>query len=185
MATRTQVTRADIEHVADDANGRHEIIDGELVVSPAPGLRHARALMAIVDVLRAWTRVHGGEVVHGPFELYISEARSLIPDALLMLERHRERLDDRYLRLPPDLVVEVSSSRDSRSRDLGPKRQIYARFGVPEYWVADLDDGAILAFRLDGDRYLDAVRHSPDAVLTTPLLPGFAAPVADLLAHTS
>ncbi|MGI8873244.1 MAG: Uma2 family endonuclease, partial [Egibacteraceae bacterium] len=81
--------------------------------------------------LQGWTRVHGGEVLPGGVDLYVAEEQNLVPDVLLVRADHLDRIGRRYLRQPPDLVVEVSSSRDSRARDLGAKRRIYAHFGVP------------------------------------------------------
>ncbi|MBA2316178.1 MAG: Uma2 family endonuclease, partial [Euzebyales bacterium] len=132
------------------AYGRHEIINGELVVSPSPYVRHARTVARMFNALQGWTRVHGGEVLPASVDLYVAEEQNLVPDVLLVRADHLDRIGRRYLRQPPDLVVEVSSSRDSRSRDLGAKRRIYAQFGVPEYWVADMDDGAVLAFHPRG-----------------------------------
>jgi Uma2 family endonuclease len=43
------------------------------------------------------------------------------------------------------LVVEIADS--SRSRDLGVKVALYAEAGVPEYWVVDLAERRLVAFR--------------------------------------
>ena len=52
---------------------------------------------------------------------------------------------------PPDWVLEVASSSTSRE-DVGRKRDIYARIGVPEYWRFDPKDGDYHGEKLAGDR---------------------------------
>lgn len=185
MTTRTRFTRADLERIPTDAYGRHEIIDGELVVSPSPYVRHARAVARLFTALQAWVATHGGEVLPGDVDLYIAEHQNLVPDLLLVREEHRSHIGERFVDQPPDLVIEVSSSRDSRRRDLGRKRAIYASFGVPEYWVADLDDDVVLVFSLADDHasYREPTRHGRGQQVVSGVLDGFEAPVDELLAN--
>ena len=52
------------------------------------------------------------------------------------------------------LLIEIAD--DSRARDLGYKKALYARQGVPEYWVADLAEGKVWCFASPGaDGYGD------------------------------
>ena len=53
---------------------------------------------------------------------------------------------------PPDLVVEILSPA-TRQRDLTTKREIYARFGVREYWIVDLDARTVTILALAGNTY--------------------------------
>ena len=75
---------------------------------------------------------------------------------------------------PPDWVLEVASS-STGSEDVGRKRDLYARIGVPEYWRFDPQDGAYHGERLAGDR-LVAGRYEPIALTTAPdgLLKGYS-----------
>lgn len=180
MATQTRFTRADLERIPEDAYGRHEIIDGRLVVSPSPTIPHAKVVMNVVLALAAWARPRGGLVLAGNVDLYVAEDQNVIPDALLILAEHLDRVEERFLRQPPDLVVEVASP-SNRRRDLGAKRRIYAGFGVPEYWFADRDAGRIDSFRLADGGYPEPIRFDVGDVLETPLLPDFTALVAELL----
>lgn len=61
-------------------------------------------------------------------------------------------IDDDGLRVPPDLVVKVTS-RGTASLDLHDKRGIYEALGVPEYWVVDPRAGHVLVHRIDEGRY--------------------------------
>ena len=71
---------------------------------------------------------------------------------------------------PPDWVLEVASVSTGRE-DIGRKRDVYARIGVPEYWRFDPQDGAYHGERLAGDRLVAGVYESieltaaPDGIL--------------------
>ncbi len=67
----------------------------------------------------------------------------------------------------------VSGGRSDRERDLIHKRHDYARAGIPEYWIIDPEEKAIIILRLDGDEYVEHGRSGPDQVATSHLLPGF------------
>ena len=56
------------------------------------------------------------------------------------------------IRIPPDLVVEVIS-RSTGVRDRGRKMQLYARFGVPEYWIVDPVANTIEVYALESGLY--------------------------------
>ena len=67
---------------------------------------------------------------------------------------------------PPDWVLEVASVSTGRE-DVGRKREIYARIGVPEYWRFDPQDGAYHGEKLAGDRLVDGA-YQPIELTTAP-----------------
>ena len=75
---------------------------------------------------------------------------------------------------PPDWVLEIGSSSTGRE-DVGRKRDIYARIGVPEYWRFDPQDGEYHGTKLAGDR-LVAGGYEPIALTTAPdgILKGYS-----------
>ena len=76
---------------------------------------------------------------------------------------------------PPDWVLEIGSS-STGLEDVGRKRDIYARIGVPEYWRFDPKDGEYHGQRLGGDRLVDG-EYQPIELTTAPdgLLKGYSA----------
>ena len=76
---------------------------------------------------------------------------------------------------PPDWVLEIASSSTGRE-DVGRKRDIYARIGVPEYWRFDpTEQGEYHGQRLAGDRLVGGV-YEPIELTTAPdgLLKGYS-----------
>ena len=157
-----------------------ELIDGDLFVTPPPVFRHQRVSYRLAAALMEYEKEHGGAGVTAPVGLYLDETNFVEPDVLFLRADHLDRVQGAYVRAAPDLVVEVSSP-STRGRDVTKKRELYARFGVPEYWFVDLDSDRIDIHRLQGERFSSAISVGRGERLTSPLLPGFEAEVEELL----
>jgi Uma2 family endonuclease len=70
----------------------------------------------------------------------------------------------------PDLVVEILSP-GTRRRDLTTKWDLYARFGVREYWIVDPDARNVTVLALTGDKY-ERVPLTNDDMIQSRVLPG-------------
>ena|SRR5437870_5615099 len=181
MATQPQtgLTYEDLQAFPQD-NLRRELIDGELIVTAAPTWRHQRVVARLVHRLLGHCEVHGGEVLPAPFDVYFSDINVVEPDVLYVRPENIGRLEQRYLRSAPDLAVEVSSP-TTRRVDLTRKRDLYERFGVPEYWFVDLDADRVEVYRLEGDRYGSPILVGTGEALFSPQIPGLVLAVDDLL----
>ena len=153
MATPGDVHRpytvADLETMPDDGR-RYELIDGELLVSPAPGWPHQEAVYALHRVLRdACSREL--RVVGAPFAVRPDAFNEYQPDVLVARQTDLT-LED--LPRAPVLAVEVISP-TSGIRDASLKKAVYARMGVPSYWLVDpnVQQPSLTVFELDGAEY--------------------------------
>jgi Uma2 family endonuclease len=141
----------DLERMPDDGR-RYELIDGMLIVSPAPNVPHQR--VATVLALLLESGCPNDLVVFGsPVNVRFSFRSALEPDVSVARVE-----DSRGVRLEqtPLLVAEVLSP-DSVLRDLNLKKAAYERFGIPSYWVIDpdLDQPSLRAYELDGGAYAE------------------------------
>jgi Uma2 family endonuclease len=159
---------------------RHELIDGEHYVTPAPKLSHqaivGRLYLAIGNYLAA-TPI--GRVFFAPLDVIFSKFDVVEPDLLYVSnERAPEILRD-WVHGAPDLAVEVGSP-GTRKRDETIKRTLYERFGVIEYWVVDPEIEVVRVYRRTADRFGRPTELSLEAgdLLTSPLLPGLELPLA-------
>lgn len=180
-AGTTGLTYTDLLALPEDGGTRYELLDGELLVTPAPAIRHQRAVVRIAAALLAHTREHGGETLPGPVDVWFSDETVFAPDVVAVAPAHLDRLEERRLVGPPDLVVEVSSP-STRRTDLVRKRRGYERESVPEFWFVDLDADQVHRYRLGPDGY-----GPPEVVLAggrlhSQALAGFAMPADDALA---
>jgi Uma2 family endonuclease len=162
---------------------RYEVIDGELLVTPAPKWNHQSVVAELLLILRPWTRDQGvGETLTSPADIGL-EPRGLVqPDVFVVPPLPTNRREWRNIhRLV--LAIEVLSP-STAAQDRRQKRLLFLRAGVPEYWIADLERELIerwrpgdtlpelcnstLAWQPDGAReplLLDvpALFHAPDA----------------------
>ncbi|HJP73057.1 MAG TPA: Uma2 family endonuclease [Pseudonocardiaceae bacterium] len=138
-------TVRDLEDMPDDGN-RYELIDGELLVSPAPQTDHQEIVAELLGRLRA-ARPRGMTVLAAPLAVQLSDKTELQPDLLAAPTAAFAR---KNLPEPPSLAVEVISP-SSVMNDLNRKKRIYERYGVPNYWVIDPIERSLVAFELDGN----------------------------------
>jgi Uma2 family endonuclease len=150
------LTRADLADMPDDGH-RYELVDGVLVVSPAPRLRHQRAVRELLVLLHS-ACPDDLEVLSAPFDVVLAEDTVLLPDLLVA---RRSDLNESCLPAPPVLAVEVLSP-STRLVDLLLKRSRLEAAGVPSYWVVDPEEPSLIAWQLVGAAYQEVARVVAD-----------------------
>lgn len=163
----------------DSAEGRHEIFDGRIYERPSPTLPHQRLVQRLARAFGDAVR-DGSKVLSAPVDVVLAPDTVARPDLLVVLAPHLGILQD-AVRGAPDLVMEVLEPATARiARRV--KMDAYARFSVPEYWLADGDAKAIEIHRLDPHaqlyRLAETCRSGDWA--TTPRLPELAVEVGRL-----
>jgi Uma2 family endonuclease len=178
-----RLTYDDYVNFPDDGR-RHELIDGEHIVTPSPVSRHQRVSIRLATALHTFAQQdRAGEVFPAPFDVILSNHDVVEPDILFVSNERRAIVRD-WVRGAPDLAVEILSA-STRRLDETRKLDLYDRFGVREYWVVDPDIGAITVYRRAADGTFPRVADltaAIDDVLRTPLLPGFAITLGELFA---
>lgn len=180
-----KLTYEDFVRFPDDGQ-RHELIDGEHVVTPSPNTTHQRVATRLCALLWSVVRTHQlGQVFVAPFDVVFSEFDVVEPD-LLFISRARVTsvLTDANVQGASDLVVEIGSP-STRQRDETTKRRLYERFGVAEYWVVDPELDAIKVYRLADGRFTRVAELALERgeALTSSLFPGLSLPLADIFAE--
>lgn len=124
----------DLERLPDDGN-RYELLDGVLLVTPAPSRAHQVVASRIHVQLAAAVQDPGYAYVTGPGAISVPPRTQLQPDILVSPARFGPRLD--WTKVTEHwLAVEVLS-RSSRVYDRDVKRGAYFALGVPELWLVD------------------------------------------------
>ena len=159
---------------------RYELIDGELIMAAAPSVIHQIVQDNIGNPLSTFVRTNGlGRVFYAATDVYLSDTNVVQPDLLFVRRERAHILTYGVINGAPDLVVEILSPSTAR-RDRTQKRELYARFRVPEYWQADADDLNVLVLALAGDDYEVVGVYGLGDTLVSPLLPGFSLDVDDI-----
>jgi Uma2 family endonuclease len=181
MATTIKrLTYEDLETIPQEHEGdRHELIDGELVVTPVPIPDHQIISINIVYELERHVREQRlGQVLHAPTGVRLTPDNLLIPDIIFIARDRLHVIGPRTVDAAPDLVVEILSP-GTRERDLTVKRALYARFGVQEYWIVDPDARTVTVLALAGDRFVP-VPHAEGGAIVSRMMPGLELTLEDV-----
>lgn len=159
-------TYADIEVLPEHVVG--EIIDGELVVSPRPRLRHASSTSSLTSLIigpfRFGVGGPGGWMILIEPELHLGR-HVLVPDlAGWRRERLPELPDEPFLTLVPDWVCEILSPSTAR-HDRIRKLAIYAQEGVRHAWLIDPDAQTLEVYELRDGLWSLIGAHEGDEIV--------------------
>lgn len=169
-------TIAEFEHMADlGAFGddvRAELIDGEIVKVSPKHVPHARLEARLARALNGAIADRPELDVLSDLSVGLSETYAPYPDLVVwdVTAATRAELQKFLPAKVVRLVVEVSAT--TLALDLGRKLAAYARAGVPEYWVADLEGRRILQHAEPaGDAYACVVEQPFGATFPALTLP--------------
>lgn len=182
-----QTAEAGLRTVADymqlpDDGPRYELIEGELLMAPAPNLFHQRIAFNLTLILGNHVeKKRLGKLFFAPFDVIFDEHNVLQPDIIFFSNARASALTKAGATGAPDLAVEIiSPGAEKRDREL--KRKVFARSGVEELWLVLPDKKRIEIHRM---------RESPGRPLQTAsgtdrfesrLFPGLTIAVAEIFA---
>lgn len=170
----------DLERLPDEPFLTYEIIEGELIVSRQPHLRHAAIIMAVGQVFRPAVKALGGLVLAEPGIVWGEEAEdNVVPDIAIVLPDRLHLAAGRTLSGTPNIVMEIVSP-GSIEVDYIQKRDLYGRTGAQEYWIIDWQHHTIQVWTFT-ESPARAVAYTAGQTITTPLLPGLEVAVNELL----
>jgi Uma2 family endonuclease len=134
---------------------RVEYLNGDIVMTPARSPHHQTVTVNLLILLGQYAKQgERGRVMPAPLDVVLaSEAQIIQPDLIYVAkERYSSLLGRAAVTGAPDMVLEILSPSTVRT-DRKLKLPIYARYGVPEYWIVDPDDPSVEVFLLDGNTY--------------------------------
>lgn len=179
MAAMTTLPRTrewtvdDLDALPDDGL-RYELVDGVLLVSPAPLVPHQLALAALQYLLTGAAPPEL-RVLPAPLDITLSRTRRLQPDLVVL---HRDQLTGPTVEGVPLLAVEVLS-RSTRATDRTLKRLVLQEAGVPSYWLLDTDEPSLTVLELADGKYVEvAVARGEEGYTSTRPVPVTVVPTA-------
>ena len=150
--SQVALTYRDYVALPDDGR-RYQILEGELFVTAAPATRHQIILMRLSAQLHAHVTAHRlGLVLPAPTDVILADTSIVQPDIVFVANDRQAVVSARGLEGAPTLGVEILSP-STTLVDRGRKRELYARYGMPFYWIADDEPRAIEMWRLLGGAY--------------------------------
>jgi Uma2 family endonuclease len=162
------LTYADLE-AYEDPLSRYEIINGELIVSPAPAPDHGQLVLALYDAFKSSVKAGKlGRLWVAPVDVELGLHNIIQPD-LLFISRDRLGMVGKIIRGVPDLAVEVVLPGSLR-QDYVAKRALYELAGVKEYWIVDPMRRSITVLVLENGAYVSV--EPGDGFARSTVVPG-------------
>ena len=172
------LTYEDYRNAPDDE--RYELLEGELVLTAAPNIAHQIVADDLFLLLQDFVKSNKlGRVFSAPTDVVLSDTNVVQPDMTFVSASRKGIVGPDNIQGTPDLVVEVISPSDP-ARDLVRKRDIYARHGVAEYWIADPNERSIRVMALEGDAYRVVGEYGTRDTLISPTLKELSVDVGEV-----
>ena len=168
------------DYLGLDDEVRFEIIGGKAFMSPSPELFHQRWSRQILVAIERHVEAHKlGEVFYAPIDVVLDRENVVQPDLVFVSAANVGLLERRGIMGAPDLVEEVISPGSVR-RDRYDKRELYARFGVKEFWLADVANRSLEVLTLQNGGYQLSSCATGEGKIRSNMLPGFELDLARL-----
>lgn len=151
-------------------------------MSCSPGLTHERVLFKLIFLVGNFLETNPiGEAVSN-MGVILSDNSGVIPDLLVFLnEQHDTIVSNDRLTGPPALVIEILSPGSANiQRDRVTKRGLYAKHGVPEYWIVDPRNMTLERYVNQKFSLVLLETLEAEDILSTTTLPGFSCKVSDI-----
>jgi len=179
-ATKTMLTAQEFDNYRFEEDKRYELDEGELIEMTRPAYKHNRVMGILFAELHNHFRQHPpGEALVSENLYALSANTRRSPDVAVILgDRHEELKNAKVIPIIPEIAAEVLSPSET-PRMIHRKLKQYFAAGVKEVWLIDPDSREVEIWT--GPTLPDRALTAGEA-LVSPLLPGFALPLADLFA---
>lgn len=127
-----------------------ELIAGkEVCMSPRPAIKHDRIQSNVMMIFKRYLWKKRCEAF-GEVDVWLDEENHFVPDAMIVC--NPDIIGEQHIDGAPDLVVEILSPR-TYQRDWTIKKDVYAKYGVREYWIIDPNTKIVAVHVLKDGQY--------------------------------
>lgn len=148
-----KLTYADYVCFPDDRQ-RHEIIEGDHYMNPAPSTYHQYVSRRLQFQLYSKIEIpEFGSVINAPVDVQLTDTDIVQPDIVVVLKNNRIITPIKVKGAPEHVIEILSPSTQSNDRTL--KRNLYERTGVREYWIVDPFEQSVVQLVLENSRYAE------------------------------
>lgn len=135
---------------------RHEIVNGDHYMNPAPNLYHQTVSRRLQFQLYSAIELQElGVVFNAPVDVQLADHDIVQPDLVVVTNAKRSIMTPTKIKGIPDLIVEILSPSNPK-HDTVTKRSAYERCGVPEYWIVDPEEHTVQQLILDGTTFRES-----------------------------
>ncbi|MBW3631437.1 MAG: Uma2 family endonuclease [Chloroflexi bacterium] len=171
----------DLQRLRETRDERLELIDGELFVTPSPTPLHQYVSGRLQYLFQQRVRELGfGLVFNAPLDVRLAKHTIVQPDLIIILPDRRPIVTGERVEGAPSLVVEILSP-STRTVDRTTKRDVYALYGVPEYWLVDTEARTVTLCSDPHDGRYRVERVTRDSAISE-IIPGMTVDLTELFA---
>jgi len=149
----------------------YQLIEGELVMTPAPNPRHQLICARIFERLLQFIK-DKGIILFSPIDVYLDRENAFQPDIIFISYERKEIIKDDGVYGPPEIVVEILSP-STAHYDLKNKFKVYERSGIHEYWIVDPEMNSVEVYTNKGGRFSLIAKAEGKGEIESVLLKGF------------
>jgi Uma2 family endonuclease len=129
-----------------DADGRTELIDGQILLMAAKGTLHVISLQLLANLLSASSQINKTASIRTQDPIQLNDFSEPEPDLVIVKGGVLDYAEHHPYPENIHLVVEIADS--TLKQDCQVKDKLYARDGIGEYWVVDLKNRQVHIFRI-------------------------------------
>ncbi|MBF0567152.1 MAG: Uma2 family endonuclease [Nitrospirae bacterium] len=157
-----------------------EIINGEEVMTPSPFGKHQKVIQKIAWEILSYLKKHDlGELYWAPFDVILEEGQARLQPDLFFIRKENMAIFQDWIRGVPDMVCEIVSP-GTYKRDTITKKEIYEKYGVPEYWLVLPELKIIEVLTIEESKYKLYSYAEGDGVVTSKVIDGLTVNVKDI-----
>lgn len=179
LEVKSPLSYEEFLRVREEISDQAELIHGVLYVTPSPTRLHQLVGLRLIRLFdQRFLRYGGGSLYYAPLDFRMEENTVVQPDLAVVLDDRASILDEDPISGSPSIVVEILSPSTSR-KDQTIKRDLYATWDVPEYWIVDPTAQTVTIHSSPGSGRYRSVVTSLD-VATSVQLPDVSISLEDL-----
>jgi Uma2 family endonuclease len=149
---------------------RLELAHGEIVVSPSPAFNHSYTDTQLRAILTVHINDNDLGMLLGDVDTIFDDLNVRRPDILFIAKSRLHLIKGHGIPIIPDLCVEILSP-SSATVDQTDKFDLYAKSGVPHYWIIDPKGHTFDAYKLAGKNYIKKASGRERDIVKAPPFP--------------
>jgi Uma2 family endonuclease len=152
---------------------RYQLIRGVLLAEPGPTYWHQGSAGEIFSYLHLFLKEHKLGRVYYELDVILAPDVTVRPDITVLLNESVSKLTSKgYPNGAPDLAIEVASPGTAKY-DRIVKRELYAEYGMPEYWIVRPEEKSVELLILENGSYRSYGKFQGKQTLPSHIVAGF------------
>lgn len=148
------ITESEFEKINSQTDELLEYIDGQIVALASPSISHQRVSMRLSNIFFNYLDGSECEPFAAPIDIKLTkegfDSQIVIPDLVIICDK--EKLTETKYEGIPNLIVEILSP-SNQHHDLVIKMNLYAKYGVKEYWIVNPMNQSVSIYTLDTEQH--------------------------------